>query len=69
MEFCRDNRRFVVGINPQDSFRELARQWNALQPQEKAPFEARAAVDKARYNQEMRVYRVQLRRQRSFYYF
>jgi uncharacterized short protein YbdD (DUF466 family) len=59
--FCHDERPGVKAIHPTysvgDVAKELGERWNKVTPDVKAKYEAKASVDKGRYDKEMNVYK------------
>ena len=62
MFFANDQRENVREENPQVTFGQIGKilgeRWKALGPSERAPYEAKAAMDKKRYEDEKAAYNV-----------
>jgi len=59
--YAADERPTVRGLNPDFSVgevaKELGRKWNELKDDEKKPYEKKAEADRARYSEEIKIYR------------
>jgi len=59
--FCHDERPGVKAIHPSYSVGEVAKdlgeRWNKVTPDVKAKYEAKAAIDKTRYEKDMALYK------------
>lgn len=60
MFFANENRDIVRSENPDVTFGQIGRllgeRWKALTPEDKQPYEAKAAADKKRYESEKELY-------------
>jgi len=59
--FCQDERSKVKALNPEHTVgevaKELGKRWNEVTEQTKSRYEAMAAKDKARYEEEIKIYK------------
>ena len=64
MFFANENRDIVRAENPDATFGQLGKllgdKWKALTPEEKGPYEQKAAADKKRYEQAKAAYQEKL---------